>query len=360
MVHPIFEIILTLSVLSLHDKPPSTHAGRCECDERAQEIYMRRAFLLALLVLFSLSTARVALAQPPHRVHLNLSTDVVEPGELARVAISGTPGRSFLLLRRESGSGLVVGPLTLELGTDVVIVGSGVIPPSGMVIGDLPLPFTAGGLARVYLQVATAPSGDFAGQLAQVTLSPGKIVTNAALQNQGPVGPTGPEGPQGPQGAPGPQGNAGIQGISGPPGPTGAQGLTGPPGPGGITSALYTSRDGVIAVGGQPVAFTATPTMFGTDIVQSDADTFTLNSTGMYRIAYSLSLPPPPIGPQTWHDQRVTVFHNGTGVGPASFNLVDTVLVSVATAPSTIELIYTAAQFAVHPNAGTIVIEKIQ
>lgn len=319
-----------------------------------------------LVVLGSVFSSQVALAQPPHHVHLEVSSDVVAPGQVARVAISGTPGRAFVLLRSASGSGFVAGPLTLELGTDAVIVATGIIPASGIVMGNLPLPFAVGGPERLFLQAASSPTPDFVANLAQVTLSPGKVITNAALQQQGPAGPqgpagtpgaagaAGPAGPQGPQGAPGPQG------AMGPQGPQGQQGEAGPAGQG-LSSALFGRRDGGMSVQPGPFAFTGTATSFGTDITQSDADTFTLHTPGTYRVAYSLSLPVPTnIGAaQIFFDQNATVHVNGTAASPPSMNLVDTVIVSV-TELSTLEIIYSGAQFTASPNVGTIVIEKIK
>jgi hypothetical protein len=290
-----------------------------------------RRMVFVLLVFASLFVTRVAQAQPPHLVRLDVARDVMEPGQPARVAISSTPGRSFLLLRSTSGSGLSVGPLTFELGTDVVIVGSGVIPESGILIGDLPLAFTAAGPERQYLQAATAPSGDFLGQLAQITLSPGKVVTNAAFEHQGPIGPEGPQGVQGPIGPAGAQGAQGIQGVQGVQGPQGPPGQQGPQGvPGALPSALFASiTTQTTPQPNAPLDFNSTLVSFGSDISKTSQGIYTLSAVGVYRVAYHVVL-------STGGNAVVPLFINGNQQSTSGQD--NAALVEVITAPTTIEV----------------------
>jgi hypothetical protein len=318
-----------------------------------------RRIVEGLLVFLSVFSGQVALAQPPHLVRLDVSSDVVEPGQPARVAISGTPGRAFLLLRSLNGSGFVVGPLSLDLGPDAVIVASGVIPPSGIVMGDLPLPFSAGGPARIYLQAATAPTSNFGANLSLVTLSPGKIVTNAAFEAQGPQGPPGPAGPPGAPGAVGPQG---VPGAAGPPGP---QGLPGPPGPSGaISSALSNFIEGPSNTApGAAIPFDAVSLVFGTDIGQADADTFTLNTPGFYRVSYFLS---PGVRGYVGYPLLPNEPDNVVGIvvdnvaKSKSYTFSDTIIVEVTTAPVALEIRKLGTTTPIAAGARSITIERIR
>jgi hypothetical protein len=157
--------------------------------------------------------------------NLDLSETVIVPGEAVRATITGIPGHPFILLASDAGTGLAVGPLTLDLGLTWAVAGSGVLNAQGRAAVDFVPPFGSADQPRVFLQAATSPYSDFVAHLNSVRLTPGKVVRNAALLVQssgatGPVGPPGPPGPTGFSGPAGPSGAAGVPGPQGPPGPS--------------------------------------------------------------------------------------------------------------------------------------------
>lgn len=137
---------------------------------------------------------------------------------------------------------------------------------------------------------------------------------------QGPAGPrgetgaTGPQGPAGQQGIPGPmgvQGPAGIPGVQGPAGPkgeTGATGPQGPVGPQGIPGA--TGIQGPAGPGVAPAYFNAVQIGGSQDVAAEgevnfllayqsgdfsftpNTSTITVNTPGIYRIDYTVTLRP--------------------------------------------------------------------
>ena len=123
----------------------------------------------------------------------------------------------------------------------------------------------------------------------------------------GPTGPAGPTGltgiagatgPAGPTGVAGTPGTPGLNGATGPTGPTGPAGATGPAGSGGSGGGLtaygsfYNSSAPVIAIllGGTniPLPNISTPALNVTPDISST--TFTVNTTGIYRVAYRIDL----------------------------------------------------------------------
>lgn len=127
----------------------------------------------------------------------------------------------------------------------------------------------------------------------------------------GAPGPAGPQGPTGPVGPAGPQGATGPQGQQGPAGPQGPAGLEGPQGPGGVFSvhSAYTGPQTVPA--GNPIPFAIVDTRVGFD-VGSDTNSFTVNTAGVYRVFYSLT-----VDPSTAAGNSLSLKLNGTARGPA-------------------------------------------
>src|ERR1700722_1930040 len=116
------------------------------------------------------------------------------------------------------------------------------------------------------------------------------------LGARGPAGPQGPQGAQGPQGTQGAQGAQGPQGTQGAQGPQGTQGAQGPQGtPGTVLSfadfyALMPPDNAATVGAGTAVSFPNAGAASGTDIVQSNATTFTLAAAGIYLVTFQVSV----------------------------------------------------------------------
>jgi hypothetical protein len=130
---------------------------------------------------------------------------------------------------------------------------------------------------------------------------------------------------------------------------------------GGLAAILFDYNSGVIAIlPGGAVPFSQPPLIVGTAISKADAETFTLNQTGVYRVTYTLrtalvSL----LG-------SVQVQVNGVGVGPTAALLIAGLPLSdqvtfPANAGDTVELVVSglAIALATGDNA-TINIDKVQ
>jgi BclA C-terminal domain len=130
---------------------------------------------------------------------------------------------------------------------------------------------------------------------------------------------------------------------------------------GGLAAILFDYNSGVIAIlPGGAVPFSQPPLIVGTAISKADAETFTLNQTGVYRVTYTLrtalvSL----LG-------SVQVQVNGVGVGPTAALLIAGAPLSdqvtfQANAGDTVELVVSglAIALATGDNA-TINIDKVQ
>jgi len=127
-------------------------------------------------------------------------------------------------------------------------------------------------------------------------------VAGGSIPELGARGPAGPQGPQGPQGAQGPQGPQGAQGPQGPQGAQGPQGPQGAQGPQGTPGTVLSFADfyalmppdnpGAVAPG-TAVSFPRAGAASGTDIVQSNATTFTLTAAGIYLVTFQVSVTEP-------------------------------------------------------------------
>ena len=184
----------------------------------------------------------------------------------------------------------------------------------------------------------------------------------------GPPGPTGPTGPTGPQGVPGPMGATGATGPTGAPGPMGATGSTGATGPtgatgqtGGLAAVLFDWNNGGITIGiNSPIPFNHAEFVVGTAISKTNSTTFTVNSTGVYRVTYTVRTALVSLLGST----QVRV--NNVGVGPsatligAGASLTD-MITFPANAADTIQVVVggLSLTLATGDNA-TINIDKIQ
>ncbi len=184
----------------------------------------------------------------------------------------------------------------------------------------------------------------------------------------GPPGPTGPTGPTGPPGAPGPMGATGATGPTGSTGLMGATGSTGATGPtgatgqtGGLAAVLFDWNNGGITIGiNSPVPFNHAEFVVGTAISKTNSTTFTVNSTGVYRVTYTVRTALVSALGST----QVRV--NGVGVGPsatligAGASLTD-MITFPANAADTVQVVVggLSLTLAAGDNA-TINIDKIQ
>lgn len=103
-------------------------------------------------------------------------------------------------------------------------------------------------------------------------------------------GPTGPTGPQGPTGDRGPRG------PTGPTGPTGPQGQLALDS---LSNVALTQAFPMALADADTIPFNGTPTVFGTAITQTAADTFTFNEDGNYYVHFNANVDlstPTPLG----------------------------------------------------------------
>ena len=124
----------------------------------------------------------------------------------------------------------------------------------------------------------------------------GPVGAAGAQGPTGPVGAAGAQGPTGPVGAAGAQGAAGATGAQGPAGATGA---TGAPGPAGTVlsfadfyAVMPEDNPATVAPGGA-VSFPQRGPASGTDIVQTNATTFTFGTAGIYLVTFQVSVTEP-------------------------------------------------------------------
>ena len=177
-------------------------------------------------LLLLLAFTRLAAAQAPI---LRAASTTIYPGQSVVVQLIGAPFANFALIGSSTNAGFSYAGVALAVGTDVVVLTTGVLDATGVANIVVTPPFRGTTLDCYYLQGATAPSASFAGLVA----SNGLVLRNADLLS-GLAGPEGPPGPPGPAGPPGP---VGLTGPPGPTGPTGATGVQGPVGPMGATGA---------------------------------------------------------------------------------------------------------------------------
>ena len=169
-------------------------------------------------------------------ISVSVPSDVVPAGASVPVTVTGPPGRYFALAGSSVGAGFSYGGVPLPLGTDVLVVHTGILDASGQVTISVTPPFLTSQLDRVYLVAAWADNPQFLPPHPSqpLVLRNGDLVGNL-VGLPGPVGPAGPAGPVGATGPSGPVGATGPAGSAGPVGPQGPVGPAGPAGPAGAT-----------------------------------------------------------------------------------------------------------------------------
>ena len=177
-------------------------------------------------------------------IQISVPADVVNAGASVPVTVTGPPGMPFAIGGSTTGAGLVYGGVPLALGTDAVVVASGVLNGTGQSVVAVTPPFRGTTLDRYYLIAVWSTNTSFLPPTSSssLVLRNGDLL-GGVLGTPGPAGPAGPEGPTGPAGPAGFDGAAGAQGPAGPQGPAGANGLdgaagaAGAPGPAGADGA---------------------------------------------------------------------------------------------------------------------------
>lgn len=111
---------------------------------------MRRLMLVCAVVMF---TAVAAQAQPT----LSSSPLLVNPGNSATLTVTGTAGQSFAVLGSSTWGGFSYAGVELAVGTDVAILGVGVLNGSGSGSITFTPPFPA--QDRYYVQAVTSGNG---------------------------------------------------------------------------------------------------------------------------------------------------------------------------------------------------------
>ncbi|EOI7619446.1 exosporium leader peptide-containing protein [Bacillus cytotoxicus] len=163
-----------------------------------------------------------------------------------------------------------------------------------------------------------------------------------------------------------PSGPTGGTGVTGPTGPTGETGITGPTGPtsAGLPAGLYAFNSSTISIGlgvDQPIPFNTVGAQFGTAISQLDADTFTINETGFYKItviAYTalVSL----LGGLTIEVNGTPIPGSGTTLISLGAPIVLQAITQITTTPSLVEAVVTGLGLSLAlGTSATIIIEKI-
>jgi BclA C-terminal domain/Collagen triple helix repeat (20 copies) len=294
--------------------------------------------------------------------------------------INITTGSENIALGTLAGSNLTTGDNNIDIGNDGVAGDSNTIRIGDLAVHDLV--FLAGLVPlnpEAPNQAVLVDPGT--GQLGMADVGsfpPGPQgptgPTGPAGGPPGPTGPTGPTGPPGPMGATGPIGPTGLMGATGPTGPTGLMGPTGSTGPagptgptgatgatGGLAAVLFDWNNGAITIGiNFPVPFNQAAFLVGTAISKTNNTTFTVNSTGVYRVTYSVRTALVSLLGST----QVRV--NGVGVGPsatligAGASLTD-MITFPANAADTVQVVVggLSLTLATGDNA-TINIDKIQ
>ena len=166
-----------------------------------------------------LSAAPAAQSQT---IQISVPADVVNAGASVPVTVTGPPGMPFAVAGSTTGAGLTYGGVSLALGTDAVVLTSGVFNGTGQAVVTVTPPFRGTTLDRYYLIAVWSTTTSFL----PPTSSPSLVLRNGDLLG-GVIGTPGPAGPAGPAGPTGPAGPAGFDGAPGAQGPAGPQGAGG-------------------------------------------------------------------------------------------------------------------------------------
>jgi hypothetical protein len=111
---------------------------------------MRRFALAVAAIVF---TASAAAAQPT----ITASPIVANPGVAVTLTVTGTAGQSFAVIGSTTWSGFSYAGVALSVGSDVAILGTGVLNGSGQGTVSFTPPFPA--RDRYYVQAVTSTNG---------------------------------------------------------------------------------------------------------------------------------------------------------------------------------------------------------
>lgn len=115
----------------------------------------RHAALATLAVLMG---AGAAFAQSPT---LAVATLVATPGNAVTATVTGVAGQFYAVLGSAVGSGLAYGGVDLAVGSDVVLLATGILNGAGTATVSVTPPFRGTTIDRYYLQAATSSVATF-------------------------------------------------------------------------------------------------------------------------------------------------------------------------------------------------------
>jgi hypothetical protein len=125
-----------------------------------------RRLLLTLLGMMAVATAANA------QVTLVPSSNVVGPGTNVTATVTGPAGQNFAVIGSNTNSGLSYAGVSLAVGTDVAVLGVGVLNGSGEGTVTFTPPFPA--RDRFYIQAVASPAANFT----PLTASAGVVLMN--------------------------------------------------------------------------------------------------------------------------------------------------------------------------------------
>ena len=188
----------------------------------------------------------------------------------------------------------------------------------------------------------------------QTNVVGGSIPELGAVGPPGPAGPTGATGATGAAGATGATGAAGATGATGPAGATGATGAQGPAGTVLSFCDFYAFmppfNGSTVAIGGA-VSFPIAGTASGSDIVESNGNTFTVATTGIYLVTFQVSVT--ESGQLALSQNGVALGQSVVGRATGTSQIVGTSMVT-ASAGDTLQVINSSspAALTITPLAG--------
>ena len=169
--------------------------------------------MVAASMALILSAAPAAQSQT---IQISAPADVVNAGASVPVTVIGPPGMPFAVAGSTTGAGLTYGGVPLALGTDAVVLASGVLDATGRAVVTVTPPFRGTTLDRYYLIAVWSTNTSFL----PPTSSSGLVLRNGDLLG----GILAAEGPQGPPGRPARLGRRASTAHRGPGGSSGACG----------------------------------------------------------------------------------------------------------------------------------------
>jgi hypothetical protein len=152
-------------------------------------------------------------------------------------------------------------------------------------------------------------------------------------------------------------------GNTGPAGPTGATGATGPRGANGSSliehvSSFSQNSSAMLVMNGSPIALNGAPVFWGDAVLQTSPDTVIISVPGEYLVLFTalitgsgftsgvqLQLNKTPVGPKVLQMNGMIVLHT---------------VISVSSAPSTLQVVATGASFTLlSGNSATLTIMRL-